>query len=198
MGWFNKKEQGEERIPQLPELPKLPEFPRTKEEYDDSQTIHRLPSFPNSQLGQKFSQNTIKEAVTGRKEVEDAYDADDSEDDETQTTPGHPEMNYSHEITFPFKEDVERKIIETPREFKGISNRNEKKEPIFIRLDKFEESVDKFEEMKKSITEIEKMLGDVRIIKEKEGRELEEWEKELKIIKGQIDSIERDVFSKVE
>jgi hypothetical protein len=134
MGWFNKKED-EEKIPQLPELPKLPEFPSAREESDDNQ-IHKLPSFPNSQLGQKFSQNTIKEAVTGKEEVEDAHDADDFEHDKTQPTPGHQDINYRREITFPFKQDVEKRILE-PQRFGNITTKAEKKETIFIRLDKF-------------------------------------------------------------
>src|SRR4030042_5039505 len=72
MGFFKKKVEKKEEIPELPELPKLPElpeFPETKE--NSEERIPQLPSFPNGSLGNKFSQNTIKEAITGRKEVEE-------------------------------------------------------------------------------------------------------------------------------
>ena len=69
MGLFgtNKKEEKKkEEIPQIPALPKLPEFQGFGDfGYDGTAQIHKLPSFPSSSLGTKFSQNTIKEAVTG-------------------------------------------------------------------------------------------------------------------------------------
>jgi len=208
MGWFNKKEEKKEEMPSLPELPKLPEIPQINEEIpqinkepprineEDIPSIHQLPSFPNSQLGQKFSQNTIKEAVTGRKEVEDAFDADDFAEEKTQTTLGHQEEDPLPEIDFPFKEDVEKKTAEVSESFGKTKHKIEK--PIFIKLDKFEESIGIFEKIKKNVKEIEKMLEDTKEIKEKEEKELEEWERELKIIKGQIEKIDKNVFSKIE
>jgi hypothetical protein len=80
MGWFNKKEErkdapAQSSLPALPKLPELPELPPLKDREDDDykESIHQLPSFPNSSFGEKFSQNTIKEAVT-RSEKNDDID----------------------------------------------------------------------------------------------------------------------------
>ncbi len=67
MGWFNKKEDARKEAPKfdslssLPKLPELPELPSLKTDRD---SIQQLPSFPTSSLGERFSQSTIKEAVT--------------------------------------------------------------------------------------------------------------------------------------
>lgn len=78
MGWFNKKEEGDEKkealqkdTPSLPKLPELPELPKIKEDREES--IHRLPSFPTNSFGEKFSQNIIKEAIKGKPRKEHDY-----------------------------------------------------------------------------------------------------------------------------
>ena len=74
MGLFSKKKKKEDTsLPELPKLPELPDLPRI----DEEDRLPQLPSFPSNQVGEKFSQSAIKEAVTGRKEV-DEVDADES------------------------------------------------------------------------------------------------------------------------
>jgi len=82
MGWFNKKKEKE--VPSLLELPKLPELPKIEENYLDDSKIHQLPTFPTNPLGEKFSQNTIKEAIAGKKEGEEVFEADDFENEDIQ------------------------------------------------------------------------------------------------------------------
>jgi hypothetical protein len=76
MGWFGKKDNEEvhESANLLPQLPKLPELPKMKEEEEDSEEIHQLPSFPSSSLGEKFSRDTIKQAVSGNPKQETSFD----------------------------------------------------------------------------------------------------------------------------
>lgn len=71
-------------------------------------------------------------------------------------------------------------------------------EPVFIRIDKFEESLRIFEKVKKDILEIEKMLKDIKTLKEHESRELSHWEREMQRVKDQIDQVDKDIFSKIE
>src|SRR3989338_7379344 len=90
MGWFSKKEASipqKEVVPSLPKLPELPELPDLEDDLEEP--IHQLPAYPTTSFGQKFSQNTIKEAVAGapktqsydrfprEKEVERVFEADD-------------------------------------------------------------------------------------------------------------------------
>ncbi len=78
------------------------------------------------------------------------------------------------------------------------TGRREKAEPIFIRIDTFEESLKIFESTKNRIFEIEKMLRDIKRLKEEEEKELEMWEQEIQNLKQQIEKVDQDIFSKVD
>lgn len=182
MGWFSKKEQPgkkEENPPTLPELPKLPEFPKLEEDKEEN-SLHQLPKFPTTSLGNKFSQNTIKEAVSGKKE-EEVLDADDFELPED-----YEEIQKMHQ---PLKKPLTREI--------DSSGKNREGEPVFIRIDKFEESLHIFEKAKHQIREVEKLLRDIKKVRTKEEEELEFWEKEMQAIKNQIEKVDQDIFSKI-
>ena len=179
MGLFKKKEKKQE-IPKLPELPQLPELPEFQETGNFSEeNVPELPSFPADSLGNKFSQNTIKDAVSGGEGIEE------------------------DEIEFPekakFEERMRRPFV---REEKGTFPRFEQKtveeEPIFVRLDKFEEGSKEFDEVKRKVTHIENMFDDIRKIKEKEEKELELWKQEILNIKEKIEKIDSDIFSKLD
>ena len=72
------------------------------------------------------------------------------------------------------------------------------KDPIYIRLDKFESTFGSFKEVKEKIKQVEEYLLKLKDLKEKEGEELEEWEKELQLIKTRIESIDREIFDKLD
>lgn len=175
MGLFKKKEKAKmEEAPKLPELPKLAELPDIAEfEKFTEEKLPQLPSFPNGDLGNKFSQNTIKEAVTGKREEE--ANADEMEE----------------EIPMMRKPLVRENSDEYLEKTKSSS------EPIFIRMDKFEEGSKSFEEVKRKIVEIEKMLSGVKQIKEEEEKELQTWTEEIIQIKEKMEKVDEDIFSKV-
>lgn len=182
MGLFKKDKSSEKEVPTLPKLPELSSFPETKERELYSQSTNQLPRFPNNSFGEKFSQNTIKEAVAGGKEGEEGFDADDFAEEEMQMMPKPQKMKYREEMSEGYQE--------TPR--------TKKAEPVFIRLDKFEESMQLFEKAKNQISEIEMMLNSIKKLKEQEEKELEFWEKEMQSIKMQIEKVDKDIFSKIE
>ena len=177
MGWFEKKEIKKEVPISLPKLPELPDFPKLddeEEEVDDK--IFKLPSFPTSSFGEKFSQNAIKEAVSGKKEESEVF-----ADDEKETMQEPPQKFIRQEM---------------PEGF-GETSRIKTAEPIFVRIDKFDESSQMLEGIKKKVLEMEKMLGEIKKIKEEEEKELKLWEKNVQMIKEQIKKIEGDIFSKI-
>jgi len=193
-GFKEKKEEGDgiPKLPELPSLPELPELPETEnnsgtqvselpnfssDSSDDKSRIPQLPSFPNDDMGNKFSQDTIKEAITGRKGVEEVG-ANDFEEEEMQMMPKPLTIR---------REEREIPTFENVREA----------EPIFIRVDKFEESSKAFEEIKKKVAEIEKTFTGIRKVKEEEDKELELWEKEIRQIKTKIEKIETNIFSRL-
>lgn len=209
MSLFGKKQpESKPALPKLPELPKLPgyneqttfqvdqpeikEFPTMPEEMDqdfepEQQEIHQLPSFPKSEVGEQFSQNSIKNAVVGGDFEEDI-----------------PSMDYK-EIEMP-EQGLETKtqpMIAPPKieEQPMIDSEPEKpksNEPIFIRIDKFEESMKIFDGVKGKLSEIEHMLNEVKELKEKEQEELTGWEESIQKLKLQIEKVDRDIFSKIE
>ena len=142
----------------LPKLPELPDFegPETRGQ------LSQLPQFPNDSFGEKFSQDVIKGAVTGEKEEnEEDFEADDFVPEEEQM----------------MHQPLRKEFKSVPSTFREAAR--SVKEPIFIRIDKFEESLHAFDKAKQQITEIEKMLRDVKTLKEAEERELILWEKEV-------------------
>lgn len=184
MGFFKKKEKKEEvpRLPEIPKLPELPEFPETRE--NSEERIPQLPSFPNGSLGNKFSQNTIKEAITGKKEVEEV------KADEFVGRPKREERTQMMQRPL-IKGDSRREMSSFERE------KPKETEPIFIRIDRFEEGSQIFEDVKKQISDIETMFEDIKKVKEKEEKELAFWEDEIKQIKEKIEKIENNIFSKM-
>lgn len=192
MGLFNKKR--ESRPPMNP--PKLPELPPIYSDRDYSPTdLPQLPSFPNNSLGEKISQSAIKQAVSGKEEVNLGFNADDSEDD--WMMPKSQKKSFTQELPFagrPLSQD----LSSVPKGFELAEQRVRNAEPVFVRLDKFEESLHTFRKAKEKINEIEKMLEQTKHLKEQEEKELEYWEMEIQKIKEQVDKIDRDIFSKVQ
>ena len=176
MGWFSKNSKKED-VPELPELPKLPELPPI----GDREDLPQLPSFPSNSMGDRFSQSAIKEAVTGKEEVDEGVDA---EGDMRMIPPKNIPMS--------------REIEEVPAEFKAAAKIVKEAEPVFVRIDKFEKALDTFEKAKEKIMDIEKMLKDIRKLKEKEQEELDGWEKEIQTTKQQIERVDKELFSKIE
>ncbi|VVB83989.1 Uncharacterised protein [uncultured archaeon] len=186
MGLFNKKVKEEVEtedisgLPELPQLPELPEFEDT-DEYSNEK-LAQLPSFPDSNIGRKFSQNSIKEAVTGKKEDEEV-ETDEFAENEMQTMR---------------KPRIKEELKKSPS-FSQVSRTKPKEaEPLFIRIDKFEEGSHKFEEVKRKTAEIEKMFANLKNIKENEDKELKSFEEEIRQIKEKIEIIDNNVFSKIE
>ncbi len=186
MSLFKKKKEVKKEgplLPKLPKPPKLPELPRQ----DDEEQIHKLPSFPPNSLGTKFSHDTIKEAVVGKEE--DELLADDFLDKD--------EMRMMQE---PARKPLTKEMGETiPSRSKKLRFGREESimEPIFIRIDRFEEALKIFNEMKKKISEIDRVLGDIGKVKEKEDNELKIWEDEIRAMKNQIEKVDKDIFSKI-
>ena len=192
MSWFGNEDKTKEMpesapsLLQLPRLPELPALPSMRE--PSNEPLPQLPSYPSGATGDKFSQNSIKHAVSGEKEGDKA-EANEPEV-ETQEMP-EPQSNYREYDEIPEGYHVIEENTKTQRATKGD-------EPVFIRLDKFEDAMKVFDDTKHKINEIEKLLADTKKIKDAEEAELESWENEIRKIKSQIEKIDKDVFSKIE
>lgn len=205
MGLFSKKDKAKEvksnisSVPELPELPKLPDFPYMDESSHEEESLPQLPRFPNNSLGNKFSQNTIKEAITGKKEEEEVFDAEDFTEEEKRMM--------QKPLQKPLREDVEDyetgvlmkpKLKEISPNFVEKNYMTRKAEPVFIRIDKFEESMNIFQNIKTQISEIENLIKKTKEVKDKEEEELTSWQTEIQLIKDQIEKVNQDIFSRIE
>ena len=203
MGLFSKKrkEVKKDSIRLLPELPRLPDFPELNYENEE---ISKLPKFPSSSFGTKFSQNTIKDAISGGKESDNFPQLDDfPEDFEAPQKPMKRPMpkDFDKRIekrnisgmtrNSEFEETTHKIPITEFRKERGIA------EPVFIRIDKFEEALKIFNDTKKKLSEMEEILKDIKKVKEKEEEELQVWENEIKNLKEKIEKVDREMFSKI-
>lgn len=173
MGLFSKKTKQENKMPVLPKLPDLPAlptglgFPETKL----PEEIHELPSFPTSEPGEKFSQDTIKNAI-GDEEEKESFEMEPFVMPKTPKEPTYQNMPL-------------------------IQPKTQEAEPVFIRIDKFEQSLEIFEKTKSKINQIEELFRETKELKEKEAHELSLWENEIQKMKLQIDKVDKDIFSKI-
>jgi len=179
MGLFSKNKKEEQKF-SLSELPKMPSLPRM-DHYDSDESIPQLPSLPSSSFGEKFSQNAIKDAVSGSSWGKGGDEEEEADESEYETRMMH--------------EPPRKSLVQEDHKRKMDGKRNE---PVFVRIDKFEESMDVFEKAEKKISEMEEVFRDIRKLKEEEERELDSWETKIQSVKKQIEKIDSEIFSKIE
>lgn len=169
---FKKKQEHS----QLPELPYKEQIPKTysKEIQEDNQkeSYFSLPQMPKSQMANQLTQNTIKEEVS-------------------KNIPRTKPEEYNRLTESCMTKEVEEK---PPRQEKRTK---EREEDLFIKLDKFEESVESLNEIKSKIAELESFLKTIKEIKAREEKDLGEWESQIKEIKNKLGRIDDKLFSKI-
>ena len=203
MGLFSKKkkEVGVGGIPTFPELPKLPTFPVMG---GGDNRAYKLPSFPNSSLGTNFSQNTIKNAVAGVEEEYDSLDEFATGDENESQMMQEPVKRQSKEMDeFTMEDENESQMMQEPvkkfvtQEMGMRSIMKTGVEPVFVRIDKFEEALKTFRETKRRLSDIERVLEEIKKLKDKEDGELRAWENEMRSMKDKIEKVDKDIFSKI-
>ena len=188
MSWFGKKEEKKQGfaapLPELPRLPELPSLDSFSFSHESRPAIPNLPSYPNSSFGKKFSQNAIKDAISGEKEEREEEDFDSDELLEMERSKSLPNLVKPSAIS---QEDYR------PR----MQMRGGMKEPVFIRIDKFEEALNMLDDAKSKVAEMEQMLAHIKKIKEEEDRELKEWEMEIQKMKSDFEKMNSELFSRI-
>ena len=216
------------KLPKLPELsddfesektlPQLPRYPTTPLNNKFSQNIIRNePETRNFLIPRRDRANSsfqeesqIKEAISGEKGK--MFEADEfvreqmmseqevkpsdfarfnSEGEFEKSERGREQSR----LGFPHKMEMPSKDFETRN---WQESKTKKTGQVFIRIDKFEESLKIFEITKSKIVEMERTLEDIKKLKEKEEKELSYWMAEIQTIKNQTEKVEKDIFSKLE
>jgi len=188
MLWFKKKtKEVNEEIPSLPELPKLDlsklDLPKDNPEFRIPQS---LPMMSQGQGKEKI------EAVRGSERIPPVS--------LPPIPPMKMEFKQQNEARFrPSKIEVEERE-EKPKimEYDNYAREVTKKiEPVFVRIDRFQEGVSNLQEVKRKVQEIDALIKRTKEIRAKEEQELTEWEHEIEKIKGRLENIDRKIFSKV-
>ncbi|HLD98056.1 MAG TPA: hypothetical protein VI815_01905 [Candidatus Nanoarchaeia archaeon] len=220
----NKKSQGyNEELPESIELPNLPALPplqqnfRYNETENESQIPQKpsmLPSFPASKSGDNFSQNIVKETVSESDYNQDSQAYNEYDIPEANKYPPIMQKprameydNFSQQkrpSTFEMSENPKLKKLGKQKEVyyqdtqMNVQQRQIKqKEPLFVKLDKVENTISALNEIKLRMSEIDSLLRNLKEIKMKEDQELREWERELETVKTRLDQIDKDLFKDI-
>lgn len=188
MGLFNRKKEEKSMLPNLPEssveLPKLLE-------YNDNDFIKGDNSFgADDNLNMNYDDNMQKSNF--------------------EPLPTYPVESTQRIIAEPFMRDNKIKIKENLGELRTfeVSGKNfgeerikssvKELQPVYIRLDNFKIGLDSFEDIKNKVVEIEDLLSKIKEVRNREEKELTEWEREIQIVKARIEQINKDIFKNVE
>ena len=176
-----KQKIKKEEIPELPELPPLPELDykpdikRLKTGIKDE--LPPLSSFPTfsakEKIGNVSAKHEIKEPLKIKVDLPRKSRTRELEENEIREKTGH----------IPIVKEISSGI---------------KIEPIFVRIDKYQQAMSQFQSIKKRLTEIDNLLRNIKEMRNKEEAELQQWEQEIQEAKSKINNIDKTIFSKLE
>ncbi len=196
MGLFHKKEKVPE-IPLAPNLSGLPELPKEK--------ASELPSLPKG-LGSKASNALVKSAVSDVDVSHETADGvqelpKDFKFEESVMKP--PVMGMIPSVPpqemkkIPIKPSVPNSPsvpIPSPNQNQGVSQSIQ--DPIFVRIDKYQNAKKELQEINKNIKSVEAVLNKLSEIKTREDKEVGQISESLSSIKTRLTTIDSNVFKK--
>ena len=202
MGLFSRKKEEKSLLPDLPEsnaeLPRLPEYGAAANLNSDIPMNNGMMDSGQSAIKNEIHSNA-GEMQKSQFEPLPHYDGQGMPA-RIVAEPAIVEDHEAHQEHQPMMHDS---TPHEPRTFEmkdttKIPSNTKSARPIYIRLDKFKAGLESFDDIKRKLTEIEDLLVKIREMKDKEERELEEWERELQVVKARIEQIDNDVFKNVE
>ena len=193
MGWFSKKEE----VPEIPELPKGPiSFPSSTRQMQ-TDDLPDLPSFSEDSFSNDMNQNIVKSTIN------------DTNEDSIQDIPKELPKNNTLGGNFLIPPRPVREVFipEPPKkiEIKSVKNvptqskyeEQNLNEPIFVRLDKFQDAQKNLENIKDKIAEIESTIKSIKDVKSKEDEEISKWIEDTENLKSLLAEIDEDIFGKI-
>lgn len=219
MAWFSKKEE-------VPKLEASSDIDGPLDDID-GHVLPELPSFPVGPSNDGFNQEIVKSAVGDELgDSESFVSADSSVSIKDSGIPSLPRSRSSSRLPgFP-STSVERfspslgsleavspsvsvdssslPSMEVPSEPVSSfsppmlsSSQVAVSEPIFVRLDKFQDSQRIFKEIRETVEEIENVLGKIKSVRSKEENELNGWTKEVESLKQKLSEIDSEIFNQI-
>lgn len=208
-------------LPDLPDLPEVPQNPPNtftipaEKDFSPSKnkpvTLPALPAFPNSSTANRVSRDAIKSALAPSppptppvlQTVSPKPYTQEIEEDMTKfiEPSGHFRIESSdsdRESDDSRQKEAEEEVsipLPEPRIPIRKVERVSSTQPIFIRLDKFQNSAKNIHEIKRNVSEVESYLASIKEVRDKEGREILEWEHLISETKSKLENIEKTLFS---
>jgi hypothetical protein len=191
---FPFKKKKEDEIPDLPPLPELPPLPNLSSQLPkkSKERLPQLPTFPSTKTGDDVSRQAVRRAIKEPEEIEP--EELESPEGYEESLPTYP---MTREIEPSMTQEMSVKIKPVMKVTKEIRP-SIKMEPVYIRIDKYQDSLLKFQEIKRKIMEMENLLKETRELKSKEETQLVEWEREIQEAKNKLDNIDKTIFKKLE
>ena len=190
MGLFTKKEDTG-LLPNLPDLPNhetvvLPDHDPDEESYLPGITTKSYPVL-SKEMNEEEVNNGLDDTTTFN--TRNHYEFKKS----NTFVPEPPEMMspmktqmISSQQKNPFKGNQSRMVEQ--------QQRIKQNQPIFIRLDKFQTTHESLQDIRMKMEEVEKTIIKIKEVKEREDKEIEEWERELQLVKARLESIDTNLF----
>tara|TARA_Y100000310_G_C20615250_1_gene780284 strand:+ start:397 stop:1035 length:639 start_codon:yes stop_codon:yes gene_type:complete len=212
MGWFSK----EEKVPEIPPAPQLPSIPVPPiSEKKESPELPELPSFPAGKKNEALNNEIVKSAVSDAPEdnevVVDMPSEDGVHNDNQESAippvppkqiPQLPPTQSSTPVPLvanpPIPQQTpEKRTLELSPAIQHQAPKTKQIEPVFVRIDKFQEAQKDFDKIQKDVQEIESTLRKVKDIKADEEAQLSAWTKDLEKIKSRLSEIDINIFNKL-
>ena len=214
--FFGKKD--EER--QLPDLPE-PKYASSSMGYrlretEDNEKV--LPAFPDSPSGKRFSETAVKGAEGYRREerIIGPPPEEEREDGSSLVEMEEWEPSYlkSEDTGFPVRREHEHhhehhrehlhyespRIEAPPRmDVEGMEKkRTSQPTDVFVKIDKFHSARRALSEIKGKLHDIDELIKKIRETKLREEQELANWERDVMHIKSRVESVNENIFEKVD
>ena len=188
MGLFHKKEKVPE-VPLAPNLAELPELPKEK--------VSELPSLPKG-MGEQANRSMVKSAVNDLglpPENEDGIQELPKDFNFEASVMATPSVDLIPTIPKPEVKKIEAKPFVSKDIVAPVSPTSQ--DPIFVRIDRYQNAKKELEEINKSIKSVEAVLNKLGEIKSREDKEVGQISESLSSIKTRLGSIDSNVFKKV-
>lgn len=133
------------------------------------------------------------------------YGSEGMDEEESSSLPSFPdsamEKGFSQTAIKEAVSEDEEDMPEPPEtnmNIMEIETKSEKKEDLFVKVDKFASARKSLETAQNKIDEMQELLKVIRETKMREEQELAYWEKELTSAKAHVQQVTENIFGKIE
>jgi hypothetical protein len=200
MGLFTKKEAATDKLSDIPQLPDLPASNQNALPIQSPPASPNLPVLPNYDRPNHITITEVSDNDEGFYETP-ITDMEKSSYPKINAPEKSAQMDEISKIINP--------VSTTQKGFTPVKNvpvvksapvpierkLQKKEEQIFVKLKKFEDSIESFNGIRAKIDELTEELEKAKKLVIDEQKELEEWAKEITIIKSGLEAIDKNLFS---